>query len=82
MKYLKFVVYLPIGLIMYAFSKGFRDTVRRKMGSTINDTVEGGETVVAVLSSANGETNTIDVIGYPKRPWTLRLKKRIRRTLR
>ena len=71
MKVIKFIVYLPIGLILYFFSEGFRNTVNRKMGP-INDTVEGGETVVAVLSTDSG-TRTIDVHHKPK-SWLSRLR--------
>ena len=73
MKVIKFIVYLPIGLILYFFSQNFRDTVNRKMGP-INDTVEGGETVVAVLGSDSG-TRTIDVHQKPK-SWLSRLRSR------
>lgn len=73
MKVIKFIVYLPIGLIMYFFSKNFRDTVNRKMGP-INDTVQGNETVVAVLNSADGGTQVIDVSSQPK-SWLSRFRR-------
>lgn len=74
MKVIKFIVYLPIGLVLYFFSKNFRDTVNRKMGP-INDTVEGGETVVAVLNSAGGGTQVIDASSQRK-SWLNRLRSR------
>ncbi len=73
MKVIKFIVYLPIGLVLYFFSKNFRDTVNRKMGP-INDTVEGGETVVAVLNSGGG-AQVIDASSLPK-SWLSRLRSR------
>lgn len=40
---------VPIGIFLYLFSKKFRATVHRKL-SGADDSVESGETVVAVLN--------------------------------
>lgn len=72
MKVIKFIVYLPIGLVLYFFSPNFRSLVNRKMGP-INDTVHGGETVVAILHSADSGTQ---VVAEQRKSWLNRLRSR------
>ena len=52
MKAIEFVFNLVIGIILYIFSRSFRATVNAKMRG-LNEPMNAGENVVAVLSSEN-----------------------------
>ncbi len=50
------------GLLLYMFDEGFRQIVQTKMvqlRSSINEPVEGGESIIAVLTSSNGQQRRI-----------------------
>lgn len=54
-----FPIRLVLGLLLYVFSKDFRNLVQGKLRRGTNETVKGGEEVVAVLVNASGKKKTI-----------------------